>query len=428
MTGSPAQYEEGGAPCWAPGLRFLTADEPPIEMRYKQQEEDFMVEELPSIEPSGDGEHLWIEVRKRGLSTPQLVRRIARELELSPRDVGYAGRKDARAVTRQWLSLRGVDEDRARRLEAEDLQLLGCVRHERKLRLGQLAGNRFELLLRGVRREDGPRLERSLARLVERGLPNYFGAQRFGLHGRAYQLGRLLLAGEVRSFLLELTGPGQAPDVPAVRELNAAIADGRRAALRRMPALASSLPADLRGLARQLARRPGDWRSALRALDRSTLLFHMAAQQSRIFNRLLAARLEDYDRPQVGDLCALHPGRSFFEVTPDEEPGPLAERASAFEISPTGPLPGSRAPLASAGPGELERWALEEEGLGASPEEFEVQAFPAASLPGSRRSLRARIEGLGLSWCSAGLRIGFRLPPGSYATVLISELSKRPLG
>lgn len=428
MTRDPAQHDGGESPSWAPGLRYLTADEPPIELRFKQQQEDFVVEELPSIEPSGEGEHLWVEVRKRGLSTPELARRAARELELAPRDVGYAGRKDARAVTRQWLSLRGVDEEAARRLEAADVEVLRCVRHTRKLRLGQLAGNRFELLLRGVRREDFGRIERSLARIVERGLPNYFGAQRFGSQGRAYELGRLLLAGQVRAYLLELTGPGQTLPRPAIGELHEALAQGRRADMRKLASLAPSLPAGLRGLARQLARRPGDWRSALRAMDRPTLSFHLSALQSLVFNRLLASRLEEFDRPLLGDLCALHPTRSFFEVTADEDLGQLGKRAAAFEISPTGCLPGTRAPLASGRPGELERQALEAEGLGGGPPAFEVHALASLELPGSRRPLRARVEDLDLAWRSEGLWMTFRLPPGSYATALIAELSKRPQG
>jgi tRNA pseudouridine13 synthase len=417
---------EPPAPPWAPGLRYLTQDEPPIDLRFKQELEDFVVEELPAFEPSGSGEHLWLFIEKRALSTLELVRAATRALGLAARDVGWAGRKDVRAVTRQWLSLRGVGEADARRLESDRISVLRVTRHERKLRLGQLAGNRFELLLRGVPAADRGRAERSLARLEARGLPNYFGAQRFGLRGFAFELGRLLLEGRAREYLLALTGPRHALDRPALQELHGAIADGQRAALRCLAALAPQLPPEFGALARQLARRPGDWNSALRALDRPTLSFHLSALQSRIFNRVLAARLEDFDRPRAGDLCVLHPTRSFFEVTAAEDRDELARRAAAFEISPSGPLPGARVPLAGGSAGVLEVDALRAEGLGAGATEFDLSALRGVDLPGGRRSLRARIAGLRHEWRAEGLWLGFSLPTGSYATVLIAELSKRP--
>jgi len=376
-------------------------DAAPIALRFEPSPQDFVVEEIPAFEPSGSGEHLFVEIEKERLSTPALARAAAREFELAARDVGYAGRKDAQARTRQWISLRGVAASHAQRLESPRVHVLRVARHERKLRLGQLAGNRFELVLRGIGAPDRERLERRLATLARRGLPNSFGPQRFGVRGAAAQLGRLLLAGRPRDYLLALTSPEHAPPHPHLAQLHDAIAEGSRAGLRRLSSLAPRLPRELGELARQLARRRGDWHSALRALERSTLYFHLSAWQSRVFNRVLAERRAGFDQVQLGDL---------------------ARRAAAFEISPTGPLPGSRMPFASGAVGELEARALGAEGGGPGGEAACEKLPSWLSLPGARRSLRARVEDLRWSWREDVLTLGLRLPPGSYATVLVDEL------
>ena len=413
---------ERAAPVWAPGLRHLTADEPPIPLRLRERLEDFEVEELPSFRPSGEGEHLLLFVEKRGLSTPALAARARATFDLPPAAVGFAGRKDARAVTRQWLSLSGVPSERAPELEGEGVRVLEVTRNTRKLRLGALAGNRFRLLLRGVAPADLPRLTQSLTRLAEHGLPNYFGAQRFGRSGRGHELGLRLVEGDARGYLEAWLSPDHAPEGEAVAELREAVRSGERAALRGARGLAPRLPRELARLARQLARRPGDWTSALRALERTTLTMHLSALQSRAFNRLLASRLETFDEPLEGDVVALHGGGSRFEVTAAEDLGELRRRAAALELSPTGLLFGGREGLAAGRPGQLERAALEAEGVDPAAPVRPV----GARLPGGRRPLRVPIANLGHESTPEGVRLRFDLPPGSFATTLVSELSKAP--
>jgi len=97
------------APTWAPGFVHLTANEDPIPFGFREELEDFVVEEVPRRAPEGEGEHCWILVEKRGVSTSEAIRRLARRLVKDPRDLGFAGRKDARAVARQWISAPGVE-------------------------------------------------------------------------------------------------------------------------------------------------------------------------------------------------------------------------------------------------------------------------------------------------------------------------------
>jgi tRNA pseudouridine13 synthase len=160
----------------------------------RASEEDFLVSEVPAYEPGGEGEHLYLHVEKRGLSTPELVRRLCSTFGLKEKDVGYAGRKDAKGITRQWLSVP------ARFVEArlEEVPSLGPVvvleakRHRNKLRLGHLRGNRFELRLEGE--VDVAELEERAAALAERGTPNYFGSQRFGPDDKSIRQAERFLA------------------------------------------------------------------------------------------------------------------------------------------------------------------------------------------------------------------------------------------
>jgi tRNA pseudouridine13 synthase len=141
------------------------------------------VEELPLIKPEGQGSHLWLKIEKRGANTDWVARRLASCAGVSGRDVGYAGMKDRRAITRQWFSV-GLQE--ARNPDWETWELLGAKilkaqLHSRKLRRGVLAGNRFRLVVRNLE-GDSNYLQECLQRVKQRGVPNYFGSQRFG-HG-----------------------------------------------------------------------------------------------------------------------------------------------------------------------------------------------------------------------------------------------------
>jgi tRNA pseudouridine13 synthase len=143
--------------------------------------EDFRVDELAAYSPCGEGEHCLALVRKRGLTTIEAIERICRELRLSPGSVGYAGLKDKFAITSQWISLPRVQPAEVLALElGPELQILEAALHRNKLRPGHLRGNRFTICLHGTQPNSLERAQLILARLAEAGLPNYFGAQRFG--------------------------------------------------------------------------------------------------------------------------------------------------------------------------------------------------------------------------------------------------------
>jgi tRNA pseudouridine13 synthase len=175
-------------------LPRLTADVPGCGGAFKLVPEDFEVEEVPAYLPSGDGEHLYLWLEKRGRDTREVVKALAGALGVSEDDVGVAGMKDRQAVTRQLISVPARAEPKVEGFALEGVRVLWTKRHGNKLRTGHLRGNRFRLRLRGVK--DLGAARETFSQLVERGLPNYFGEQRFGRAGDNADQGKLLLLGQ----------------------------------------------------------------------------------------------------------------------------------------------------------------------------------------------------------------------------------------
>ena len=170
--------------------------------------EDFRVEELDAFEPSGSGEHLLLTIEKRGTNTGFVAKQLAAWAGIPEMGVSYAGLKDRHAVTRQRFTVhlpKKVAPDLAT-LESDELRVLEHAWHARKLPRGALAGNRFVLTLREVRGEQAA-IEARLRAIAARGLPNYFGEQRFGRGGDNIPAALAMFAGarvrrEQRTLLL----------------------------------------------------------------------------------------------------------------------------------------------------------------------------------------------------------------------------------
>jgi tRNA pseudouridine13 synthase len=161
--------------------------------------EDFSVTELPLQLPCGEGEHLWLDIEKNGANTAFVAQQLAAAAGVNEWDAGYAGLKDRHAITRQWFSIylpKGETPDLTQ-LQHPDFKVLAQSRHVKKLRPGDLQGNRFRIVLRDVT-GDRDAIEANLKAVASQGVPNYFGAQRFGHDGGNVEQGRAMLAREIR--------------------------------------------------------------------------------------------------------------------------------------------------------------------------------------------------------------------------------------
>ncbi|WEN13577.1 tRNA pseudouridine(13) synthase TruD [Rhodanobacter sp. AS-Z3] len=181
---------------------------PPLSARMRVSPEDFQVEEVLGYDADGGGEHALLWVEKRGANTDWVARELAKFAGVAQVAVGYAGMKDRHAVTRQTFSvqLAGKPDPDWSAFPHAEVKVLAATRHSRKLKRGALRGNRFVLVLRDVQ-GDHATAEGVLAQISKRGVPNYFGEQRFGREGNNVAQARAMFGGrrverDKRSLLL----------------------------------------------------------------------------------------------------------------------------------------------------------------------------------------------------------------------------------
>lgn len=181
------------------GHTYLTAGLPGTGGRLKERPEDFAVEEVPLYEPAGRGEFAFLLVETVDLSTLDLVAILRRQLKLADHQVGLAGWKDRRALSRQWVSVprEQATERLLRQLPSEGVNIIDKKLHSHKLRTGHLLGNRFSVLVREPKPDAETRARNCLQHLQAEGLPNFYGRQRFGTAGDNPEKGLALLQGKL---------------------------------------------------------------------------------------------------------------------------------------------------------------------------------------------------------------------------------------
>ncbi len=153
----------------------LAFGEPLLSAKIRTTPEDFQVDELPVFEPTGEGEHLLLTIRKRGANTVHVAKLLARWAGLPDMGVSYAGMKDRHAVTTQRFSVhlpKRIAPDLAA-LASDEVEVIESTWHNRKLQRGALAGNRFKLVLREVQ-GDPAAIDERLSHIAARGLPNWW--------------------------------------------------------------------------------------------------------------------------------------------------------------------------------------------------------------------------------------------------------------
>ncbi|MFO0935275.1 MAG: tRNA pseudouridine(13) synthase TruD [Gemmataceae bacterium] len=180
---------------------LFTPDFPGLGGRIKVRLEDFEVEEIPSYEPCGIGDHLYLWIEKKGVGSEHFTQAIARKVGVPVGTVGMAGLKDRQAVSRQWVSVPKEAEPNLGKLDGDGMAVLKVSRHGNKLKPGHLKGNRFRILIREANRQHAESAEKTIAKIRAEGLPNYYGPQRFGRGGETAEIGFRVLNGQQRQRL-----------------------------------------------------------------------------------------------------------------------------------------------------------------------------------------------------------------------------------
>lgn len=383
-------------------LPYLTSELAGTGGQLRSQDADFVVDEELPYAPSGAGDHVFVRIEKRGLTSPMAAQRLARALGVRDRDIGIAGMKDRHAVTRQWMSLPPpVTPEQALAIVADDsLRILEAQRHNHKLRTGHVRANRFVLRVRGIAPGAADHARAVLAALAQPpGAPNWYGEQRFGRDGDNAARGRALVTGEPT--------PGRDPgsETPGGE-----------------PAGSPGPPGPARGRPRGHDRR----------LDR----LMVSALQSQLFNDWLVARLADglYRTVIAGDLLHKRGGGMFA----CDDPATDQPRLLAGELVITGPMFGDRmrAPADGSPAAAREAAILAHHGL-----ERGAFARVHAIAEGTRRdatievadvSVRTlagttgEVDDAGEAGEGSTLEVAFTLPGGAYATTVMREIMKDP--
>ncbi|MEJ2470489.1 MAG: tRNA pseudouridine(13) synthase TruD [Desulfuromonadales bacterium] len=393
----------------------LTKDLPGTGGTIREHPDDFQVEEIPLYEPCGTGDHLYLRVEKTGLTTYDLLRELARAFGCRERDLGYAGLKDARALTRQTVSVPVPPATDVSNLQIPGVTILGAERHRNKLRPGHLAGNRFRIRIRDPQADALARAQAILAALVKTGVPNRFGTQRYGALGNSHRIGGALLRGDYPAAIREIIGTPEAITHPGWRTAAEAYRAGD------LDTAITNLPRHCRPERKLLTmlRNGAAPRKAVLAMPRKLLRLYLSAYQSSLFDRLLTKRLPEINRIWPGDIAYKHVNGASFLVTDPELEQP---RADAFEISATGPMFGYKMRLAQERAGSLEADLL-------AAEDLDLQTFRlpgGLAMEGERRALRVPLQVADCSLLDNDLVLAFSLPRGSFATSLLAEVIKTP--
>jgi tRNA pseudouridine13 synthase len=400
----------------------------------KRAPEDFVVDEVSSPPPKvSGGRYTVARIRSTNWETNRLIREMSRRLAVSRKRISFAGTKDKRAVTTQLFSFE-LPEERVRELHLADVELLEAYPSDRRLEIGDLLGNRFQITIRdlAVGPEDARAILAATAAQLEvlGGFPNFFGLQRFGsIRPITHVVGQHIVHGEFKEAVdAYVANPieGEDEEVYEARQDLAASGDYGEA-LKAMPDVMGFEKA----LLNYLVRKPGDYVGALQELPFNLQMMFIHGYQSYMFNRVLSERMRlglPLHEPIDGDLV-LPIGR---QGLPDRdrplavEPGNLAKvrrRVREGKAVVSGPLFGSESIAARGAMGEIEEAVVFVDGL--KPEDFVIPRIPRLSSRGTRRELVAAVRGLRWEVEGDAVHLAFELAKGCYATSLLREVMKR---
>jgi len=158
---------------------FLQTHEP-LDFTFKQTKEDFIVDEISHRKFKGKGNFFILRIKKQSLSTWDLLSIISDILDIDEHLIGYAGLKDKNATTTQYISIPMNKSKEYKLLNSKNIQVIETFIDDKKLKIGDLVGNRFRINLHDIDADTLPQIYQTLSQIQKHGMPNYFGYQRFG--------------------------------------------------------------------------------------------------------------------------------------------------------------------------------------------------------------------------------------------------------
>lgn len=409
-------------------MEYYVTDTPGCEGILRSDPTDFQVEEVYENLRYEGGRYLVLEVEKKDWDTHHLIRELSRQLRISQKRFGWAGTKDKRAVTSQRISIMNLDESELKRIKLPDINIKVLGKTNRAVGLGDLLGNRFKIRILKLACADAKgRMEKITDEIKVKGVPNYFGVQRFGdVRPVTHKVGEALAKGNIeRAAFTYIAFPF--PDEPEkTRQARQQLWESRD-----VSSALKTFPDYLRyeiAMLNYLVEHPGDYAGSFNVLAPNLRLLFVHAYQSYLFNRILSRRLTlglPLEKAVEGDIVCFAKGDSpdlnrTQAATGDniDAINRLAERRRAYV---TLPLVGYESILAEGLEGNIERAVLNEENV--DPEGFRILANTDLGSKGTRRAalLRALPTINVVDECA---EVEFFLPAGSYATVILREYMK----
>ncbi len=427
--------------------------------------EDFYVEEIPEVIPDGEGPNIYIWIEKLGRTTLDVLLDIARDLHIDRKRMGFAGMKDKKAITRQWICIANVDSEeqfnQVKALEGtiHNTEFLKVVRGRKKLRMGQLKGNKFRILVKdidGMDSEDAEerrlaiedaalRADAILKTLEKTGVPNYFGWQRFGKpRTNTHLVGEALIQNDLKEAVRRYIGNPSPEEGEEARAARQAYDDGEwdkslelmHPGMRYEKMMLKVLIKEEKRAIRKIAEKEGiepeevdktqvelsdkAYKNAIHALPKPLQRMFVHAYQSFLFNAAVSERVAmGMDKYIEGDIV-IDKGERIVRDKTNEE---FQEMVSSFEINQTCPLYGTKVPFAGGEVGKMEEAILDSYGL--TKADFEVPKMPRLGSHGLRRAMRFQVWDASAKAVEDGVMCEFSIDKGSYATAVLREVMKK---
>jgi len=413
---------------------YWTKNVPGIGGKLKVAPEDFVVDEVSIFPPEDpDGNFSAVVVKHRNWEMNRLVRRLSTNLRISRNSVTFAGTKDKRSISTQMMTFRAPLEAIAT-IQIPDVEFLSMYRTNTPVKMGNLIGNRFRILIRDVNDESlGERIESITLELEKlKGFPNFFGIQRFGVtRPVTHLIGKAMINGNFEEAVISYLSyetEHEAPEFKETRRLISKTRDFKQAL--------SISPREMtfeRMMLGHLSRKPDDFVGALRTLPRNLLMMFVHAYQSFLFNRILSMRIEKnipLNAAISGDIVlpldkhGLPDHRRYIKVG-SENIDRVNQQIDAGKGFISGSLFGSDPVLADGEMGEIEHEVIMQEKL--QPRDFIIPDVFEASSRGMRRELLCPIQEFSNSRVDMGEIFSFQLNKGCYATSLLREYMKAPI-